>query len=105
MPRNPDAAIHGRPDLHVKSKELHAWLSESKPEPPLQKADSQPEKADSKADSQLEKAFADGSVEISGARRDTAYNGTSEHMEYYTREQKVILNGGVPAESCASPRE
>ena len=67
-----------RPDIHLKSKELHAWL------------------ADSKADSQLEKAFADGTVEISGARRDNNYNGTSEHMEYYTEEQKVILNGGSP---------
>jgi lipopolysaccharide export system protein LptA len=67
-----------RPDLHLKSKLLHAWL------------------ADSKADSQLEKAFADGAVEITGARRDNAYNGVSEHMEYYTAEQKVILNGGAP---------
>jgi lipopolysaccharide export system protein LptA len=67
-----------RPDLHLKSKELHAWL------------------ADSKAESQLEKAFADGTVEISGARRDNAYLGTSEHMEYYTADQKVILNGGTP---------
>jgi lipopolysaccharide export system protein LptA len=67
-----------RPDLHLKSKELHAWL------------------ADSKADSQLEKAFADGAVEISGARRENAYNGASEHAEYYTAEQKVILNGGTP---------
>jgi lipopolysaccharide export system protein LptA len=67
-----------RPDLHLKSKELHAWL------------------ADSKAESQLEKAFADGAVEITGARRENAYTGTSEHMEYYTAEQKVILNGGAP---------
>ena len=67
-----------RPDLHLKSKELHAWL------------------ADSKADSQLERAFADGTVEISGARRENAYNGASEHAEYYTAEQKVILNGGAP---------
>jgi hypothetical protein len=35
-------------------------------------------------------------VEISGARKDNAYKGTSEHMEYYTGEQKVILNGGAP---------
>jgi lipopolysaccharide export system protein LptA len=67
-----------RPDLHLKSKELHAWL------------------ADSKADSQLEKAFADGAVEVSGARKENAYNGNSEHAEYYTKEQKVILNGGAP---------
>jgi lipopolysaccharide export system protein LptA len=67
-----------RPTLHLKSKELHTWL------------------ADSKSDSQLDKAFADGAVEISGTRRDIAYTGTSEHMEYYTDEQKVILSGGKP---------
>ncbi|HEX3742407.1 MAG TPA: LptA/OstA family protein [Bryobacteraceae bacterium] len=67
-----------RPDLHLKSQELHTWL------------------ADSKADSQLEKAVADGAVEISGARRENSYTGNSDHMEYYTAEQKVILNGGAP---------
>jgi len=67
-----------RPELHLKSKDLHAWL------------------ADSSADSQLEKAFADGAVEISGARRENSYNGSSEHMEFYTGEQKVLLNGGSP---------
>jgi lipopolysaccharide export system protein LptA len=67
-----------RPELHLKSKELHAWL------------------ADSKAESQLEKAFADGAVEITGARKDNTYNGASEHAEFYTTDQKVILNGGAP---------
>jgi lipopolysaccharide export system protein LptA len=67
-----------RPEMHLKSQELRTWL------------------ADSKADSQLEKAFADGAAEIVGARRENAYNGNSEHMEYYTAEQKVILNGGAP---------
>jgi lipopolysaccharide export system protein LptA len=67
-----------RPDLHLKSKELHAWLAESK------------------AESQLEKAVADGAVEVSGARRENSYNGLSEHLEYYTKDQKVILNGGAP---------
>jgi lipopolysaccharide export system protein LptA len=88
-----------RPDLHLKSALLHAWL------------------ADSKADSQLDKAFADGAVEISGARKDMTYTGASEHLEYYTKDpdqapakpeqkkadppaakaaQKVILNGGTP---------
>jgi len=82
-----------RPDLHLKSRELHAWLSDPKADSKADpKADSKPEKADS----QLEKAFADGAAEISGARRDNAYNGTSEHMEYYTGEQKVVLNGGAP---------
>jgi lipopolysaccharide export system protein LptA len=67
-----------RTDMHLKSKELHAWL------------------ADSKADSQLEKAFADGSVEIDGARKENSYTGSSEHAEYYTADQKLILNAGTP---------
>jgi lipopolysaccharide export system protein LptA len=67
-----------RPELRLKAKELRAWL------------------ADSGADSRLEKAFADGAVEIDGARKEHSYNGSSEHTEYYTGEQKVILNGGTP---------
>ena len=67
-----------RTDLRLKSKELHAWL------------------ADSKAESQLEKAFADGDVQIDGARKETTFTGNSDHAEYYTADQKVILNGGTP---------
>jgi lipopolysaccharide export system protein LptA len=67
-----------RPELRLKSRELRAWL------------------ADSTADSRLEKAFADGAVEIAGSRKDNSYNGNSEHTEFYTGEQKVILNGGTP---------
>ena len=67
-----------RGDLHLKSKELHAWL------------------ADSNAESQLERAFADGAVELSGARKENSYKGTSDHLEYYTADQKVVLTGGIP---------
>jgi lipopolysaccharide export system protein LptA len=49
-----------RPEMHLKSRDLHAWL------------------ADSKADSQLEKAVADGGVEITGARRENSYSGNSD---------------------------
>jgi lipopolysaccharide export system protein LptA len=67
-----------RPNLHVKSKQIRAFL------------------ADSGADSRLEKAFADGAVEIHQTNQGVTYNGTAEHSEYYTDEQKVILLGGVP---------
>jgi lipopolysaccharide export system protein LptA len=67
-----------RPNLQVKSREIHAYL------------------ADSGADSRLEKALADGAVEIHQTSKDMAYNGTAEHSEYYTDEQKVILTGGKP---------
>jgi lipopolysaccharide export system protein LptA len=68
-----------RPNLQVKSKQIQAYL------------------ADSGADSRLEKAFADGTVEIhQTSGQGITYNGTAEHSEYYTSEQKVILQGGVP---------
>ncbi len=67
-----------RPGMHVKSSELRAYL------------------AASDADSRLEKAFADGGVEIVGTAKDHVRTGTAEHSEYYTDNQKVVLNGGQP---------
>ncbi len=62
-----------RPGLQVKGQELRAFLAESG------------------ADSRLEKAFADGGVEIFSTGKDRSRNGTGEHAEYYTDDQKVIL--------------
>jgi lipopolysaccharide export system protein LptA len=67
-----------RPNLQVKSQEIHAFLAESG------------------ADSRLEKAFADGDVHIHQSAKDFTYDGTAEHSEYYTADQKVILLGGMP---------
>ena len=64
-----------RPGLNVKSQELRAFLAEGG------------------GDSRLEKALADGSVEILSTSKDRTRNGTGEHAEYYTAEQKVILRG------------
>jgi len=64
-----------RPGLQVKSQELRAFLSESG------------------GDSRLEKAFADGAVEILSTGKDRTRNGTGDHAEYYTADQKVILRG------------
>jgi lipopolysaccharide export system protein LptA len=64
-----------RPGLQVKGQELRAFL------------------ADSGADSRLEKAFTDGAVEIFSTSKDRTRNGTGEHAEYYTDDQKVILRG------------
>jgi lipopolysaccharide export system protein LptA len=64
-----------RPDMVVKSKELKAFLAESG------------------SDSSLEKAFADGAVEIHSRSKDRTRDGSGEHSEYYTDEQKVILRG------------
>jgi lipopolysaccharide export system protein LptA len=68
--------VRGR--MHVKSKDLHAYLAESG------------------ADSRLEKAFADGAVQIVDTEPGRVRTGTGEHSEYYTGEQKVILTGGQP---------
>lgn len=67
-----------RPNLQVTSSRIQAFLS------------------DSGSDSRLEKAFADGDVRIHQTGKSVSYNGSSEHSEYYTDEQKVILTGGMP---------
>ena len=67
-----------RPGLHVKARELRAFL------------------ADSTAESRLDKAIAEGSVEIVQKALDRTRTGTGEHGEYYPDEQKVILRGGEP---------
>ena len=64
-----------RPGLQVKGQELRAFLSEAG------------------ADSRLEKAYADGAVEIFSTGKDRTRNGTGEHAEYYTADQKVIMRG------------
>lgn len=67
-----------RPNLQVKSREIHAWL------------------ADTGADSRLEKAFADGDVHIHQTTQGLTYDGTAEHSEYYTADQKIVLLRGMP---------
>lgn len=67
-----------RPGMHVKSRQLSAYL------------------ADSDADSRLEKAFCDGAVEIVSTAKDHVRTGTAEHSEYFTDDQKVVLTGGQP---------
>ena len=48
-------------------------------------------------DSSLDHAVADGDVKIyEKLAGDRSRVGTSEHCEYYTKEDKVILNGGAP---------
>jgi lipopolysaccharide export system protein LptA len=62
-----------RPGLQVKGKELRAFLAESG------------------SDSRLEKAFADGAVEILQSSKDADRNGTGDHGEFYTEDQKIVL--------------
>ncbi len=76
-------------EMHVTCADLHATL------------------ADSNADSRLEKAFADGSVAIRWTNPPRTRVGTSQHAEYYTGEQKVVMTGGRPKfeDSCKGSTE
>ena len=67
-----------RPGLTVTGKELRAYLN------------------DSDSDTSLDKAFADGTVKIVSTADKRTRTGTSEHAEYYTTDQKVILDSGDP---------
>jgi len=67
-----------RPGLSVKSLELRSFLSEAG------------------SDDSLDRAYADGRVEILQSAAGRARNGTGEHAEYYTGDQKIILRGGNP---------
>ncbi len=67
-----------RPGLTVAGKELKAFLNAPN------------------STTSLEKAFADGAVKIVSIAEKRTRTGTSEHAEYYTGEQKVILDGGDP---------
>ena len=78
-----------RPGLRVRADELRAVLAESKSED-KKEPDQQEEQ------SRLEKAFADGHVEIVQTATDRTRTGKSDHAEYYTGDERIILRGGQP---------
>ncbi|HEY7212468.1 MAG TPA: LptA/OstA family protein [Bryobacteraceae bacterium] len=56
-----------------------------------------PKSAETKNESSLDHAIATGEVTISDAISSTrTRTGTGEHCEYYTKQDKVVLNGGAP---------
>ncbi|MBX9604294.1 MAG: LPS export ABC transporter periplasmic protein LptC [Bryobacteraceae bacterium] len=67
-----------RPDLTVSAREIRAFLNEKD------------------KDSSLEKAYADGSVEILQVSPERTRKGTSEHAQYFTADERVVLEGGDP---------
>lgn len=72
-----------RDKMTINCKELRAFLS--------------PKKSDNSNDSSLDHAFADGAVRVFEHVTPTrTREGTSEHAEYYTKEDKVILTKGAP---------
>ncbi|MBV9301212.1 MAG: LPS export ABC transporter periplasmic protein LptC [Acidobacteriaceae bacterium] len=70
-----------REKMTVKAKELRAFLT--------------PKSEKKSNESSLNHAFAEGGVVIVEVRPDRTRTGTSQHCEYYTRENKVVLNGGL----------
>jgi lipopolysaccharide export system protein LptA len=80
-------AALARPGLTVAGRAIRAFLRES----------GTGSDADANSDSSsLDKAFADGDVKIVHTAGPRTRVGTSQHAEYYTDEQKVLLNGGNP---------
>lgn len=71
-------AVMTRPGLVVKGQELRAYLN------------------DSDDDSSLDRAVVDGAVEIVQTVDKRVRTGTSEHAEYYTDDDKIVLEGGRP---------
>ncbi|MBZ5593159.1 MAG: LPS export ABC transporter periplasmic protein LptC [Acidobacteriia bacterium] len=80
--------VLNRPELQVKADELRAVLAESKSD--------DKKNADDQDQSRLEKAFGDGHVEIVQTALDRTRTGTSDHAEYYTDDERIILRGGQP---------
>jgi len=72
-----------RDKLTIKSKELRAFLT---------KDDS--DKNDDNGTS-LDHAFADGDVKVQQTMAGRIRTGNSQHCEYYPKQNKVILNGGL----------
>jgi lipopolysaccharide export system protein LptA len=72
-----------RDKMSVTSKQIKAFLN--------------PKDEKNTNQSSLDHAFADGSVEVFEAvGPNRTRTGSSEHCEYYTKEDKVVLNGGSP---------
>ena len=72
-----------RDKMTVTSKEIKAFLT--------------PKTKDNSSDSSLDHAIASGNVQISQIVSPTrTRTGTAEHGEYYTKDDKVVLNGGSP---------
>jgi lipopolysaccharide export system protein LptA len=72
-----------REKMTLTAKELLAYLT--------------PNDANKSDESSLDHAFADGDVMISDqVAPNRTRTGIATHCEYYTKENKVVLNGGSP---------
>jgi lipopolysaccharide export system protein LptA len=75
-----------RDKLTVTSKELRAFLTP---------ADNGANGSKSDGGTSLDHAFADGNVKVTEASTGRTRTGTSEHCEYYPKQDKMIMNGGL----------
>lgn len=72
-----------KPGLDVTARQIRLWFRD---EP------------DAKGNSQttLDRMFADGAVNLSEQLPGRTRKGSGEHIEYYTDEERMVLNGGNP---------
>jgi lipopolysaccharide export system protein LptA len=84
-----------RPLLEVEADDLRAIL-EPQNDDKSEKKDGQKKDDDEEEPSRLEKAYADGHVKIVQAATDRTRTGTSDHAEYYTDNERIVLRGGKP---------
>ncbi len=84
-----------RPLLEVEADDLRAIL-EPQNDDKSEKKDGQKKDDDEAEPSRLEKAYADGHVKIVQAATDRTRTGTSDHAEYYTDNERIVLRGGKP---------
>jgi lipopolysaccharide export system protein LptA len=75
-----------RDKLTVTSKELRAFLTPADNSENGSKADS---------GTSLDHAFADGNVKVTEASAGRIRTGTSQHCEYYPKQDEMIMNGGL----------
>jgi lipopolysaccharide export system protein LptA len=83
-----------RPLLEVNADDLRAVLEPQNNDKTDQKPDQK--KDDDEEQSRLEKAYADGHVKIVQAATDRTRTGTSDHAEYFTDNERIVLRGGQP---------
>lgn len=87
-----NGAFLQRPGMDVRAQQIRAYFKEpAKPQP--KEASGVPPPAE---DSSLDRAVADGAVTILQAAPDRTRKGASEHAEYYTADERIVLEGGDP---------